>query len=168
MHSSLIGLVAVAAALASPLSFAHGDGNHTSAPVSQQGHQGHGVVDTPFGRPGNPAQVARTIRVDMSDDMRFTPAVLNVKRGETVRLNIVNKGQVLHELVLGTAAELQAHAEAMRRAPGMEHDEPQMVHVKPGKKGDLVWQFTEAGEFDFACLLPGHFEAGMVGKVVVR
>lgn len=171
MHSSLISLVAVVAALASPLSFAHGDGNHGSAPVRQQGHQGHeghGVADTPFGRPGNPAQVSRTIRIDMSDDMRFTPSVLDVKRGETVRLNIVNKGQVLHELVLGTAAELQAHAEAMRRAPGMEHDEPQMVHVKPGKKGDLVWTFTEAGEFDFACLLPGHFEAGMVGKVVVR
>lgn len=168
MHTPLIGLVAVVAALASPLSFAHGDSHHTPAPVSHHGHESHGAVDTPFGRPGHPAQVARTIRIDMSDDMRFTPSVLNVKRGETVRLNIVNKGQVLHELVLGTAAELQAHAEAMRRAPGMEHDEPQMVHVKPGKKGDLVWKFTEAGEFDFACLLPGHFEAGMVGKVVVR
>lgn len=168
MHTSLIGLVAIAAALAAPLSFAHGDGKHSSAPVSHAGHQGHPVVDTPFGRPGDPTQVTRTIRIDMSDDMRFSPSVLNVKRGETVRLDIVNKGQVLHELVLGTATELQAHAEAMRRAPGMEHDEPQMVHVKPGKKGELVWRFSEPGEFDFACLLPGHFEAGMVGKVVVR
>jgi len=85
-----------------------------------------------------------------------------------VKLVAKNKGQVLHELVLGTTEELQQHAKLMRKFPGMEHEEPHMMHVKPGSSGGIVWQFTEPGEFQFACLIPGHFEAGMVGKVMVR
>ena len=126
------------------------------------------VEDTAFGREGDPAKTTRTIRVDMADTMRFTPPAITVKRGETVKLVATNKGQVLHELVLGTSDELKKHAELMKKFPGMEHDEPQMAHVKPGKSGAIVWQFTKAGEFQFACLIPGHFEAGMVGKVTVR
>ena len=126
------------------------------------------VEGTPFGREGDPAKATRTIRLDMADSMRFTPADITVKRGETVKLVATNKGQVLHEMVLGTADELQKHADMMKKFPGMEHDEPHMAHVKPGKSGEIVWQFTHAGEFQFACLIPGHFEAGMVGKVTVK
>lgn len=143
---------------------AHGDGGHGAhaAPAATA------AADTAFGRPGDPKKASRTLTVDMTDNMRFTPALLTVKRGETVRIKAVNKGQVLHELVLGTSAELAQHAEAMKKHPGMAHDAPSMVHVAPGKDGAIVWQFTQAGEFEFACLLPGHFEAGMRGKVVVR
>lgn len=69
-------------------------------------------------------------------------------------------------MVLGTAEELKKHAELMKKFPGMEHEEPHMTH-KPGKSGE-IWQFTQAGEFQFACLIPGHFEADMVGKVTVK
>jgi uncharacterized cupredoxin-like copper-binding protein len=126
------------------------------------------VEDTPFGREGDPTKATRIIRVEMADTMRFTPADITVKRGETVKLVATNKGQVLHEMVLGTRDELKKHAEMMKKFPGMEHDEPHMAHVKPGKSGTVVWQFTNAGEFQFACLIPGHFEAGMVGKVTVK
>lgn len=104
----------------------------------------------------------------MADTMRFTPADVVVKRGETVKFLVHNDGKVLHEMVLGTAQELKAHAELMRKFPEMEHSEPSMAHVKPGTDGEIVWQFTKVGEFQFACLLPGHFEAGMVGSVTVR
>ena len=126
------------------------------------------VEDMAFGREGDPAKATRTIRVAMADTMRFTPADITVKRGETVKLVATNKGQVLHEMVLGTPDELKKHAELMKKFPGMEHDEPHMAHVKPGKSGAIVWQFTKAGEFQFACLVPGHFEAGMVGRVTVK
>lgn len=126
------------------------------------------VEETIFGREGDPGKATRTIRLDMADTMRFTPADISVKRGETVKLVATNKGQVLHELVIGTADELKKHADLMNKFPGMEHDEPHMAHVKPGKSGEIVWQFTKAGEFQFACLIPGHFEAGMVGKVSVK
>jgi uncharacterized cupredoxin-like copper-binding protein len=103
----------------------------------------------------------------MHDTMRFGPADINVKQGETIRFVIKNKGKVLHEMVLGTMDELREHGEMMKKHPGMEHDEPYMAHVNPGGREEMIWQFTEAGEFHYACLIPGHFEAGMVGEIKV-
>ncbi len=145
--------------------FAHGNEDHAA---NVRKYDAAKVEETAVGREGDPAKATRTISLDMSDAMRFTPAELTVRRGETVRLIAVNKGRVLHELVLGTADELKKHAEMMKKFPGMEHAEPHMAHVQPGKRGEIVWQFTQAGEFHFACLIPGHFEAGMVGKVTVK
>jgi uncharacterized cupredoxin-like copper-binding protein len=120
-----------------------------------------------FGKQGDPKRIDRTIKVDMSDRMRFTPASIDIRQGETIRFIVKNSGKVMHEFVLGTIAELKEHAELMKKFPNMEHDEPYMAHVPPGKTETIVWQFTKAGEFHFGCLLPGHFEAGMVGKVNV-
>jgi uncharacterized cupredoxin-like copper-binding protein len=121
-----------------------------------------------FGREGDPRKVTRTIKVDMSDKMRFSPDTLELKRGDIVRFEAKNSGKLMHEMVLGTMKELKEHAELMKKHPGMEHDEPYMAHVAPGKTERIVWQFTKAGEFYYGCLIPGHFEAGMVGKIVVR
>jgi uncharacterized cupredoxin-like copper-binding protein len=121
-----------------------------------------------IGQPGDRAKVSRTVNVEMSDTMRFTPPRIDVKRGETIRFVIRNSGKVRHEMVLGSTVELKEHAELMRKFPEMEHADPNHVSVDPGQTGELVWRFTRAGTFDFACLQPGHFEAGMVGKVAVR
>jgi len=120
-----------------------------------------------LGKPGDPGKVTRTIEVGMGDDMRFQPANIKVKRGETIKFVVKNNGALKHEMVLDTMKELKEHAALMRKSPGMEHDDPNAVSVEPGKTGTLVWQFTKAGTFDFACLEPGHFEAGMVGKIIV-
>ncbi|MBM3344096.1 MAG: plastocyanin, partial [Betaproteobacteria bacterium] len=90
------------------------------------------------------------------------------KRGEIVRFNVKNSGKVMHEMVIGTMKELKEHAELMKKHPNMEHDEPYMAHVSPGKTQQIVWQFTKPGEFFYGCLLPGHFEAGMIGKIIVK
>jgi uncharacterized cupredoxin-like copper-binding protein len=138
---------------------------------------GEGRKDTPrkisteektFGREGDPKRITRTIHVDMADTMRYSPMQITVKRGETVRFVAKNTGKVMHEMVLGTMQELKEHFELMKKFPGMEHDEPHMAHVKPGKSAQMVWQFTKAGEFYYGCLMPGHFEAGMIGKVIVK
>ncbi len=158
--------LALAAWLASPAVHAHGDAHHHGAHATPPATGK--PAPTAFGRVGDPAQVSRTVTIEMSDQMRFSPAALSVQRGQTLRLVIVNKGKLPHELVLGTPQEIKKHWEDMKRNPHMHHDQPHMVHVQPGKRGELVWQFTQAGEFQFACLMPGHFEAGMVGKVVVQ
>ena len=157
--------VAGAAVALATLAHAHGEKGHQAG---TQKFDASKVEDTPFGRQGDPSKATRTIRIDMNDTMRFTPADITVRRGETVKLVATNKGQVLHEMVLGTAEELKKHAEVMKKFPDMEHDEPHMAHVKPGKTGEIVWQFTKPGEFRFACLIPGHFDAGMVGSVTVK
>ena len=125
------------------------------------------IEEKPFGRTGDPRKVTRTIGIDMSDEMQFLPNGLRLKQGDTVKFVVRNSGKVMHELVLGTMEELKAHADLMRKHPGMEHDEPYMAHVAPGKTETIVWQFTRAGEFYYGCLIPGHFEAGMIGKVKV-
>ena len=166
MHRSSFGRLAAAMAfLASPLAYTHGDASHAPMPHMYVASE---VVATAFGRQGDPDRIDRTVTVDMTDNMRFTPDVLRVRRGDTIRLNVVNKGRVLHELVLGTPADIQAHWQAMQNHPGMAHEQPQSAHVAAGSQGEIVWQFTRPGEFQFACLLPGHFEAGMSGKVVVE
>ncbi|CAM5797318.1 cupredoxin domain-containing protein [Rhizobacter fulvus] len=144
--------------------FAHGDEQHATAHKFDASK----VEATDFGQEGNPKKVAKTIKVDMTDAMRFTPSNVTIKRGETVRFLVHNDGKVLHEMVLGTKKALAEHAELMKKFPEMEHADANMAHVKPGKSGEIVWQFTKPGEFQFACLQPGHFEAGMVGKVVVK
>ena len=107
------------------------------------------MVETAFGRTGDAKKAVRTIAVDMSDRMRFSPASISVKRGETVKFVVRNSGKTMHEFVLGTLPELKEHAELMKKHPGMEHDEPYMAHVAPGRTETVVWQFTKAGEFHF-------------------
>src|SRR4051794_34143259 len=126
-------------------------------------------VDTPFGTPGDPGHVTRTVAVRMTDQMRFTPSRISVRRGETIRFRVTNAGALPHEMVLGTRAELARHAAAMRSGT-TAHDPhaPGMLEVPPGATGELVWSFTKAGRFDFACLVPGHLEAGMAGTIDVR
>lgn len=156
---TLAALVALSSA-----AFAHGDEEH----AKPRKFDATKVEVTDFGQEGDPKKVTRTIKVDMADSMRFTPGDLTVKRGETVKFVVHNGGQVLHEMVLGTKKAIAEHAELMKKFPEMEHADANMAHVKPGKSGEIVWQFTKAGEFQFACLQPGHFEAGMVGKLTVK
>ena len=154
--------LALAATLATlPVAaFAHDDAHRKAAAALP-------MVETGFGRTGDARKAVRTIRVDMSDRMRFSPDAIELKQGDTVRFLVKNSGKTMHEMVLGTLRELKDHAELMKKHPGMEHDEPYMAHVGPGKTAEIVWQFTKAGEFYFGCLIPGHFEAGMVGRVTV-
>lgn len=127
----------------------------------------HEQEEAAAGRPGDLKKISRSIQVSMSDNMRYTPSRISVKRGETVKFMIKNTGKIKHEMVIGSVAELKEHAELMRKFPDMEHAEPNQLTLDPGKSGVLVWQFTKAGTVDFACLQPRHFEAGMVGKVKV-
>jgi uncharacterized cupredoxin-like copper-binding protein len=147
--------------LTAQLAHAHGEQHHSTGarPVSSE--------ELPFGREGEVNKATRTIAIGMSDQMRFTPAALTVKQGETIHFRVRNGGKVMHEMVLGTMDDLKKHAEMMKKHPGMEHDEPHMAHVAPGKTQSLTWQFTKAGEFYYGCLVPGHFESGMIGKVTV-
>lgn len=140
--------------------FAHGDKKDAkSSPVKKE--------QKAWGIAGDAKAAKRTIPVGMTDDMRFTPGKIEVKQGETIRFTLKNNGKLLHEFVIGTKKELDEHAALMVKFPNMEHDEPYMAHVAPGKTGEIVWNFNRAGDFDFACLIAGHYQAGMVGTIKV-
>ncbi|MEO8123172.1 MAG: cupredoxin family protein [Burkholderiales bacterium] len=120
------------------------------------------------GMAGDPAKADRTIAVEMHDNMRFTPDKISVKAGETVRFFIVNKGQTPHEMVIGTAEEIDEHAAMMKKMPGMVHKEANQITLAPGQRGGIVWQFAKAGTVSYACLIPGHKDAGMLGTIDVN
>jgi uncharacterized cupredoxin-like copper-binding protein len=120
-----------------------------------------------WGIGGDAKNVKRTIEVGMTDQMQFTPSQLDIQQNETIQFRIKNNGKIMHEFVLGTKTALQEHAALMIKFPNMEHDAPYMAHVAPGKTEKIIWQFNKSGDFDFACLIAGHYQAGMVGKIKV-
>ncbi len=151
--------IAIASLLALSASLASAGGTHAG---------GHGHADeSAIGVPGVAAKVTRTVEVDMTDNMRFTPSSIKAKQGETIRFKVKNSGQVKHEFVLGTEKELKEHYQQMLKNPEMEHEEPNMITLAGGKTGEVIWQFTKAGRVDFGCLQPGHWDAGMKGAVSV-
>ena len=146
-----------------------------------------------FGQPAPAAKATRSVEVVLND-MSFDPKAIQVKAGETIRFVLVNKGQLLHEFNLGDAAMHAAHQREMLQMQqsgmltptgmkemshdmpgmdhaamghGMKHDDPNSVLVEPGKTAELTWTFSKATSLEFACNIPGHYQAGMVGKLTV-
>lgn len=119
------------------------------------------------GEPGDPKKPSREIIVEMGDRY-YHPKQLQVKRGEQIRFILRNDGYEDHEFLLDTTEANLKHAEAMQKNPGMEHDEPNGLQLAPRKSGEILWKFTKAGTFEFACLIAGHREAGMTGTIVVK
>ncbi|MBN9584284.1 MAG: copper resistance protein [Afipia sp. 62-7] len=162
MRRLKVSVVVVAAALASA-GTALAAGEHA-------GHAQHAETYA-TGEPGDAKKAARIVQVSLTEangKMLFVPAKIEVRKDEQIRFVLRNGGQLDHEFVLGTTEENLRHGASMAKNPDMEHDDPNARRLAPSKTGDLVWRFSKAGEFEYACLIPGHREAGMVGTVVVK
>ena len=174
-----VALLALNPAQAGPA----GHGKHTDL----GGHEGHGAHAHTFslsvGEPGDPADARRVKRVVMNDNT-YAPKSITVSKGETVHFLIFNKGEFVHEFNIGTAKMHRAHQAEMlsmmesgaleadrivhEKMGAMKHDDPNSVLLEPGQKGEIVWKFSEAGEIQFACNVPGHYEDGMHGRLRIR
>jgi uncharacterized cupredoxin-like copper-binding protein len=138
-------------------------------PIPASAHEDHGRFSA--GQPGDPKKPARVVKIKMfegSGKMGFEPPRIQVRRGEQIRFVLQNDGEEDHEFVLATVTENRKHAEIMKKHPNMKHDDPNAKRLQPSANGELVWKFTRRGEFEFACLIPGHYEKGMFGKVIVK
>ena len=161
MASATVLTIALSLGTATP-ALSHGDEHVRKSDEPVQKEQ------KPWGIAGEAASVTRTVFVKMADTMRFTPESIKVLQGDTVRFRLTNAGKVQHEFVIGTREENDEHAALMVKFPEMEHSEPYMAHVAPGRIGEIVWTFNRPGSFDFACLIAGHYQAGMVGNIQVE
>lgn len=142
-----------------------------TAGPGQKGHSHSHGDESDYGQPGDKNKPSRTIVVQMQEaggKMVFIPDVFQIRRGEQIKFVLRNVGAIEHEFVLGTKQEIDAHAEEMKKNPDMEHDDPQSKRLKAKENGEIYWRFTKAGEFEFACLIPGHRELGMHGKIFVK
>ena len=134
-------------------------------------HSRHAVKSFAAGEPGTPDEAYRTIEIVMNDAsgaMAFSPNTLEVKRGEQVKFVLQNAGALDHEFLIDSVANNADHKAAMAENPDMQHAEPNGRRLAPGASSELIWRFTKPGSFEIACLIPGHYEAGMKGVVVVR
>lgn len=151
------------------------------------GGHGHG---TEIGKPGKATEVTRSVEMVMIDN-RYTPEKITVKKGETIRFNVRNDGKTVHEFNIGTAAMHRAHQKKMAMmvehgAIGidrihhdkmnvdtggghvMKHDDPNSLLLEPGRSAELIWTFSTDATLEFACNMPGHYDAGMMGRIEIK
>ncbi len=148
------------------------DETHASGHAHGQGHEDNMHDELAVGVPGILDNVTRTVEITMMEtddgDMVFEPSALNIQKDETIRFVIKNAGELDHEFVLDDVAAIMEHKALMDKFPEMEHDDPNAARLVPGEEGEVIWSFTNTGSFEFACLIPGHYESGMRGDVVVQ
>ncbi|WP_164937243.1 cupredoxin domain-containing protein [Bradyrhizobium vignae] len=130
-------------------------------------HDKHGHENYSAGEPGDPKKPARTVEV-LLNEMDYTPAKIEVKRGEQIRFVLRNVGKEDHEFLLATTKENLAHADEMKKHPHMEHDDPNAVRLAPSKTAEILWKFSKPGTFEYSCLIPDHRDNGMIGHVTVK
>jgi uncharacterized cupredoxin-like copper-binding protein len=161
------GLVATVGLLLTPTAAIVATHVAMSRPASA--HEDHGNFSA--GQPGDPKKSTRVVNIKMfegSGKMGYEPARIEVRRGEQIRFVLQNDGEEDHEFILATVAENRKHAEVMKKNPDMEHDDPNAKRLLPQGHGEIVWKFTKRGTFEFACLIPGHYEKGMFGRITVK
>ena len=132
----------------------------------------HGHDNMSAGMPGKAANADHTVKVIMMETgdgaMLFEPSTLTVKRGETINFAISNIGEIAHEFVLDDHHGIMGHKKKMEQmASTHKHNTPNSITLDPGENGSIVWTFTKSGRFEFACLIPGHYDAGMKGRLHV-
>jgi uncharacterized cupredoxin-like copper-binding protein len=161
---SMKRILAAAVLMAASFGAAQATGTHA-------GGHGDEAGTMAIGKPGTAKQAKRTVNITMSESddgkMMFQPAVLKVKQGETIRLKFTNKGETDHEFVMDVHEGIMEHKALMEKFPEMEHADPNSIRLAPGARGEIVWTFANAGEFGFACLIPGHYDSGMKGDISV-
>jgi len=165
MHGKLLAAAIAASLLA----------GFSSEGVAGPGHkpgEGHDhAEEAAYGKPGDPKKPARTVQIVFREEdgkMLFLPNTLKVRRGEQIRFQLRNNGAVDHEFVVATLEDNLKHMKEMEKNPDMEHDDANAKRLKPKTTGEIIWNFTKAGRFDFSCLIPGHRQAGMSGSIVVE
>ena len=139
-----------------------------TAALAEGSHGSKHAMD--IGQPGH-NQMNRSLTVKMfetENGMAFTPEALSIKKGQTVKIHLINNGEFEHEFVMDTKAGIQKHKVLMEDSPDMQHEDSNSLRLKPNEKGEILWTFSNAGTFEFACLIPGHYEAGMHGEILVN
>ena len=184
-------LVAILALTLSVSTGALAAGKHSGGHGHGKASGGHGHGGgANIGTPGKAANVTRTVTISMTDN-RYSPENIEVKKGETIRFVVKNKGEFVHEFNIGTAKMHKAHRKEMMMmvehgvlepdkinharmkmdmggGKTMEHNDPNSSLLEPTKSSEIIWNFNTNAKLEFACNIPGHYESGMVGRISIH
>ena len=140
-----------------------------------------------IGSKGKLSDVSRTIKVKMYDNY-YEPSTFNIKKGETIKFEVINAGELVHEFNIANAMMHIKHQPEMERMveneillgdkidkdkmqkmaamdKSMGHSHSNSVLLAPKEKGILIWKFENAVNIEVACNVPGHYQAGMIAAV---
>ena len=155
---SLAGLLAAGALISGTI-------GHRQAHAHSDGHV------FAAGEPGDPKKPFRVVEITLTDGpgtMTYSPNRIDVRKGEQIKFVLKNTGYLAHEFLIDSFENNAKHKIEMEKNPEMEHDDPNGKRLESKKSAEILWRFTKAGTFEFACLIPGHYETGMKGTVVVK
>jgi uncharacterized cupredoxin-like copper-binding protein len=140
-----------------------------------------------IGVKGNDAEVDRVITVLMYDNY-YEPNLIKVKKNETIKFLVQNKGELVHEfniatkemhlkhqpemlkmvvneILLANKINKQKMKEMSKKNPNMAHSHANSVLLSPGESAELIWKFNNSEDIEAACNVPGHYEVGMIAKI---
>ena len=143
-----------------------------------------------IGSLGKVNEVDRTIKVVMYDNY-YEPSTFNIKSGETIKFEVINAGELVHEFNIANAMMHKKHQPEMEKMveneilladsidkdkmrkmskidKSMGHSHSNSVLLEPKEKGDIVWKFENAINIEIACNVPGHYQVGMIAKVDIK
>ena len=143
-----------------------------------------------IGSLGKSEEVNRTIKVIMYDNY-YEPSSFKIKSGETIKFEVVNAGELVHEFNIANAMMHKKHQPEMEKMveneilladsidkekmkkmakmdKSMGHSHSNSVLLEPNEKGDIVWKFENAMNIEIACNVPGHYQIGMIAKVDIK
>ena len=143
-----------------------------------------------IGEKGDANNVDRTINIKMYDNY-YEPKFIEIKKGETIKFVVQNLGEMVHEYNIATKEMHIKHQPEMQKLVdhgillvdkidmnkmkkmskkdhSLSHSHANSVMVEPKKTGEIIWKFSKSITLEMACNIPGHYEAGMAGKIIIK
>ena len=140
-----------------------------------------------IGVKGSEESVDRVIKVSMYDNY-YKPNKFKIKKNETIKFEVENKGELVHEfniatkemhlkhqpemmmmveheILLANKIDKKKMMEMSKKNPAMAHSHSNSVLLSPGQKTELIWKFSNSVDIEAACNVPGHYDVGMIAKI---
>ena len=143
-----------------------------------------------IGSKGNENEISRIIKVIMYDNY-YDPSSFQINAGETIKFEVENAGDLVHEFNIANKMMHMKHQPEMEKMfdnqilfsdyidkekmkkmakmdKSMGHSHSNSVLLEPKQKGDIIWKFDNAVDVEVACNIPGHYQAGMIAEVNIK
>ena len=143
-----------------------------------------------IGFKGKESDINRVIKVKMYDNY-YEPNSFQIKAGETIKFEVENLGELVHEfniankmmhikhqpemekmveneILLADSIDKEKMKKMAKMDKAMAHSHSNSVLLEPKQKGNIIWKFDNAANIEIACNVPGHYQVGMIAKVDIN
>ena len=141
-----------------------------------------------IGEKGNDSEVEKIIEVKMFDNY-YEPSEFKINKNQTIKFIVYNYGELVHEfniatkkmhfkhqpemmkmvvneIIVGGKIDKKKMKEMSKLDHSMSHSHSNSVLLEPNQSAELIWKFNSDANLEVACNIPGHYESGMVAKII--